>query len=243
MSNPAIDTLKQALRPLAPYLRKPTPGPSWQRSFSLIKRRGFAPNTVFDIGVAYGTHELYRAFPHAFYYLIDPTRESLPYMQKIAQHLDCQILNIALGDREDEIEMEIRSDLLGSTFFEDYGPRDVLRRDKVPMRRFDQVIGPFETPALCKIDVQGAEMMVIAGMEGRMQDIDMFLIEASAIATLKDGPEVYNVVELMRRHGFVLFDVLGLVRRPLDWALAQLDLLFVREDSFLRSDRRWAEKA
>jgi hypothetical protein len=34
--------------------------------------------------------------------------------------------------------------------------------------------------------------------------------------------------------------VLGLKRRPLDDATAQLDLLFVPQDSSLRADRRWA---
>jgi hypothetical protein len=44
----------------------------------------------------------------------------------------------------------------------------------------------------------------------------------------------------MRDHGFVVADVLGLKRRPLDDATAQLDLLFVPKESPLRADRRWA---
>jgi hypothetical protein len=35
-------------------------------------------------------------------------------------------------------------------------------------------------------------------------------------------------------------DIIGLKRRPLDGATAQVDLLFVPETAPLRADRRWA---
>jgi hypothetical protein len=51
--------------------------------------------------------------------------------------------------------------------------------------------------------------------------------------------EVAEVLGFLRDRGFVLADVLGLKRRPLDCATAQLDLLFLPESSSLRADRRW----
>jgi hypothetical protein len=47
---------------------------SWGRCLGRIKKSGFEPRTIFDIGVYKGTDVLYRAFPEAFYYLIDPSR-------------------------------------------------------------------------------------------------------------------------------------------------------------------------
>jgi FkbM family methyltransferase len=199
---------------------------------------------VFDIGVAQGTPELYAVFPDAHYYLVDPTRESLPYMERIARQLDARILNVALGDAEGELEIGVRTDDIGgSTFYEEIGPLGPTRRYPVPVRRFDQAIDGFERPALCKIDVQGSEMSVLRGMGKRIHDVDAILIEASVIATIRDGPEIAEVVSYLRQQGFVVYDVLGGGRRPLDSALAQLDLLFVKEDSPLRSDHRWSATA
>lgn len=231
---------KHVLRPLAPYLPKLAPVPSWRHSFKVLERYGFSPATVFDIGVGFGTHALYHAYPNASYYLIDPTAESLDHMRRIARRLDAQILHLALGDRDGEAMIEIRSDIQGSTLFEEYGPRDFLRKDRVPVRRFDTVIGNFERPALCKIDVQGSEMLVLDGMTGRIAEIDVFLLETSTLATVRGGPEACDVIRFMKEQGFVLFDVVGIKRRPLDGVTAQLDLVFVAEDSYLRADRRWS---
>ena len=238
-----VPQLKQWLRPLEPYLPKIAPILSWRQSFKVLERYRFCPATVFDIGVGFGTYELYRAYPHAFYYLIDPTPESLPHMRRIARRLEAEILNLALGDRDGDVVIEIRSDIQGSTLFEECGPRGVLRQQRVPLRRFDTAIGAFERPALCKIDVQGAEMMVLAGMANRIEEIDAFIIETSTIATVKGGPEIHELVPFMKERGFVPFDVIGMKRRPLDGAAAQVDIVFVPEHSYLRADRRWASAA
>jgi FkbM family methyltransferase len=235
-----IGNLKNALRPFEPWIPLRTPRLSWQRSLGALKNQGFAPVTVFDVGVGFGTFGLYQLFPDAFYHLIEPTPESQPHLQRIARSLSCQIHPLALGDRDGEARFEIRADIQGSTLMEEVGERDYLRFETVAMQRFDTLFPRVEWPALCKIDVQGAEMMVLRGMTGRLAELEAVIVETSTIATVKGGAEVAEVVGFMREHGFVVADVIGLKRRPLDDATAQLDLLFVAERSPLRADRRWA---
>jgi FkbM family methyltransferase len=198
------------------------------------------PATVFDIGVAFGTYDLYRAFPDAFYHLIDPTLESLHYMKRLACELRCDVHRVALGDRDGETTIEIRRDIQAATLCDDLTPREVMRRDTVPLRRFDTLIGRFDRPALCKIDVQGAELMVLQGMTGRISEIDVFVIETSTLSSLKQGVELHDIVHFMHGCGFHVADILSLVRRPLDGATAHVDLMFVPQASALRADRRWA---
>jgi len=194
--------------------------------------------------VAAGTPDLYEAFPDASYYLVDPTQEALPHMQALAQRLNATILNLALGEKECSLEIEVRpNDIGASSLFEEVSPLTDTRRYTVPVRRFDQVVGTFEKPALCKIDVQGAEIGVLRGMGARIDDFDAFLIEVSAIATIKNGPEAEDVLGFLSERGFVIYDILSLNRRPLDSALAQLDVLFLKRNSPLRSDHRWRATA
>jgi FkbM family methyltransferase len=239
--NPFIAYVKGLLRQWLQHSPRRRPfAPSWQRSFALLHGYGLTPATVFDIGVAFGTYDLYRAFPDAFYHLIDPTPESLHYMKRLKAELRCEIHPVALGDRNDETTIEIRPDIQAATMFEDHSTRDVVRHDVVPSRRFDTLIGHFDRPALCKIDVQGAELMVLQGMAERIAEIDAFVIEASTLSTLKGGVELHDIVHFLHEHGFVVADVLRLVPRPLDGTTNQIDLMFLPEQSAMRADRRWA---
>src|SRR3954449_6529991 len=52
-----------------------------------VKRLGFAPATVIDVGVAYGTPELYDAFPDARFLLVDPLEEYAPAIDGIVARL------------------------------------------------------------------------------------------------------------------------------------------------------------
>ncbi len=235
--------LKDVLRPFVSSLPSFSGLPSWSRTMRVLQHHGFEPQTVFDIGVGYGTFPLYRAFPNAFYHLVDPARESYAYMQKLARQLRCELHSVALADRDGDAALEVRGDIQESTLLEEVGPRRVRRVDRVPLRRFDSLFGPIKGPSLCKIDVQGAELMVLDGMTGRLPEIDALVIETSTIATVKGGAEVRDVVSFLGDHGFVLADIVGLRRRPLDDATAQLDLLFVPHDKSLRMDRRWAASA
>ena len=236
--------LKDRLRPLASALPQLSGLPSWARAMGVLKHHGFSPATVFDIGVAYGTFPLYRAFPDAFYHLIDPAQESLAYMRRLSRRLRCEIHAVALGDHDGEAAFEVRADIQEFDAARGNGAATrASHRPRAAAALRPLFGGPIARPALCKIDVQGAELMVLAGMTGRLADIDALVVETSTIATVKGGAEVEGVVRFLGDHGFVLADIIGLRRRPLDNATAQLDLLFVPKEAAPRHDRRWAATA
>jgi FkbM family methyltransferase len=217
-------------------------GPSWKSSLAVLRRYNLTPRTVFDIGVAQGTFALYREFPLATYHLIEPARRALPHMERLAKRrLLAQIWPVALGDKDGEMSLEERPDLQGSTFLTGYGGPDLGSRFyDVPIRRFDSLFTtPFERPSLAKIDVQGFEHAVLLGMERAIGSLDAIIVAVSTIATLQAQPEAFEIMALMHGYGFALTDVVGMLRRPVDKATAQLDLMFVPLDSPIRMERRW----
>jgi FkbM family methyltransferase len=213
--------------------------PRFDRLASAINGAGLRPRTVFDIGVAAGTPWLYDAWPEAKYFLVDPTPQSLPVMRALSERINSEVLNFALGNLDGTAMIKIRGDHSVSSLFDEVGEAEILEELEVPVRRFDSVMREFERPALLKMDVQGAEIMVLEGMGNRLQELDVVIVETSLIATLKGGPEFGDVVALMKTSNFVLFDITGVLRRPLDQALAQIDAVFVPADSPLRRDHRW----
>ena len=179
----------------------------------------------------------YRTFPEAFYHLVGPTPESLRYMEKLRRRLRCDVHPVALGDHDGEAKLEIRADIQGSTLLEEVGPRDYLRFERVPMRRFDALFSGFARPALCKIDVQGAELMVLQGMTGRLSELDALIVETSTIATVKGGAELAGVVQFLASTPSSPTSS-GLSAGRLTARPRSLDLLFV-PGLPLRADRRW----
>jgi len=235
------DRISYALRNLKAALPQWHNAPSWQRAFRTLQRHGFCPNAIFDIGVAHGTPALYRAFPHAKYFLVDPDPQSLPKMVRLMGILNASVHAVGLGDVEGELQFEMRPDLQGSTFLKaTVGGVPGAKYITVPVQRFDRLFTVFPRQCLVKIDVQGYEYKVLCGMEGVLDRIDAVIVECSTIATLDNAPEVGAVMEFMMHHGFVLADVIGMLRRPYDDATAQLDLLFMPDKAAFRQDRRWA---
>ena len=226
---------------IAQTLMSKRDGPSWSYTFGIVRNAGLIPKTIFDVGVARGTPRLYNAFPHAFFHLIDPTRESLPFMEDIAKRYNAQIHNVALGVDNMQLEILIRTKIDTGSFFAESENDAYTARYAVPVLPFRDLIGAFARPALVKIDVQGAELLVLQGMAERLADIDAIVIETSAISTIREGPEISQIVAFFAHHDWAVADIMSMTRRPLDGALAQLDILFVPNDLPLRLDKRWSK--
>ena len=94
-------------------------------------------------------------------------------------------------------------------------------------------------PQLLKVDVQGYELEVLKGGARTLSSVEAIIAEVSFFRFQAGMPVFHELVESLRRQGFVCYDVLSLSPRPLDGALAQADLLFVREDSQLRASNQW----
>ena len=63
----------------------------------------------------------------------------------------------------------------------------------------------------------------------------MVILEVSLFQFVEGGPELHNVVAFMKAKGFVAYDMFGGHTRPLDGALAQVDIVFVKERGVFRT--------
>jgi FkbM family methyltransferase len=216
--------------------------PSWDVFFEQLKKNNFQPNTVVDVGVAKGTPWLYRAFPEAHFYLVDPLRESLHHMKRVGNDYDVTILNIGLGSKKSKLDIKVNLEDIGSSSMKEVSSNEILSNEKiysVDVERMDQCIRHFPSPALCKIDVQGAELDVLEGMSGCINNFDVIIIECQVLNTIPNAPCVADIIEFLHSHEFSLYDILAIGRRPLDASLAEVDLAFVKTDSVFRSDNSW----
>src|SRR3984893_7096397 len=114
--------------------------PSFDRFADMLADRGLEPMTIVDIGVAEGTPWLYRRWPDARYFLVDPTPQSLPHMTAWSKRLEADVMNCAFGEEEGQGVIKIREQFAGSTMYEEIGEAKVIEEVAVPVRRFDEMI-------------------------------------------------------------------------------------------------------
>lgn len=216
-------------------------GRNWHSLFTHLKRLGFRPDLVLDVGTASGTRPIYDHFPDARYVLYEPLSEFEPQLAELEQSLDATIVRAAVGREPGEIELHVHPDLIGSSVYrETSGGGDDGEARTVPIVTLDDTSGAADHQhVLLKIDVQGAELEVLEGGRRTLESVEVLIVECSLIATLQDSPEIHDVMAWAHDAGFSLFDVIGGLERPLDGSLAQLDTVFVPTDHPWRSDGRW----
>jgi FkbM family methyltransferase len=218
------------------------PRDSMRGSLRQISSLGFKPRTVIDVGAAAHTSELYEEFREAQILLIEPLVEFEPFLRKICASYKAQYVLAAAGERPGTAAINVHRDIFGSSLLKevegsgvDGSPREV------PVVTLDQecLERRLEGPYLIKADVQGAELQVLAGAERTLSEAEVVILEVSLFGTMVEGPQFHDVVSYMKQHGFVVYDVNSALYRPLDHALAQLDLTFVRGQGLFRESHAY----
>ena len=137
--------------------------------------------------------------------------------------------------------MFVHSYLEGSSLLRERGEHTGIVARVVPMVTIDDLCSERDLagPCLIKIDVQGGEIEALSGATRILADAEVVILEVSLFQFVEDGPELHDVVSYMKDRGFVAYDLFGGHVRPLDGALAQLDIVFVKEHGRFRQDHAY----
>jgi FkbM family methyltransferase len=208
-----------------------------------MRAQSVAPATVIDVGVASGTPELYAAFPDARLLLVEPLREYAPALEALRSERGAEVVQAAAGAEAGTVELTVHRVLAcSSAIGERTGDEADVTRRAVPVARVDALCAErgLPGPYVLKVDVEGFELDVVAGSEAILPETEVVLLEVSLFRLNGANPQLGDVVCAMRERGYAVYDIYGGHLRPLDGALAQVDLAFVRDDGPLRRSHAYA---
>jgi FkbM family methyltransferase len=220
------------------------PRASMRGALRQLSSLGFRPGTVIDVGVAYQTDELYEEFPDSSLLLVEPLAEFEPFLRGICAKREAQYVLAAAGAAPGTAVFNVHEKQLdGSSLLREVEGAAVDGTPRqVPVVTIDQVCAEknLKGPYLIKLDVQGAELQVLTGARETLRETEAIHLEVTLFGTMIGGQQLYDIVMKMKEFGFVAYDICGFLYRPLDNALAQIDMVFVREDGRFRASHAFA---
>ena len=210
-----------------------------------LKDVGFYPDFIIDVGTANATYPLLSVFRKSFFIWIEPLVEFEREIQKLRKRYEGDYYIAAAGRQNGKATINIHSDLVGSSMLKEMDgfSADGIQRE-IDMITVDSLLEKYdmnrESNILLKLDVQGFEIEVIEGAKRMLELCEAIIMEVSFFKFQKDAPEFYDVIQYMKKIGYVVYDIFDGLNRPIDNALAQKDLIFVKETGIFRQTRRYS---
>jgi FkbM family methyltransferase len=234
----AFDTGAQGGRAVAGVLEVVA---EWQRlaesrdggAADVLRKPGLAPATVIDVGVGFGTRNLYEAFPDAYLVLIEPLAEFEPDLTRLVTERPGEYVLAAAGAATGEAQINVRPQLQRSSLLSDARTPAIRPEPRtVPVVALDDLLAErtWTPPFGLKIDTEGYEHRVVEGAQALLEDTQFVLAEVSLAKRFEDSYTFAEFVSSMDELGFRLCDVLHVfrLRRHHDGLFA--DALFRKND-------------
>lgn len=218
--------------------------PSIQFALERLKQNGFCPKSILDAGAYQGDFAAlcFELWPQTlvtcFEVLSEPAKKIL-FMADKQKNL--RLIPCLLGaEVQPQVEFNL-AETASSVFEEAAHPN--AKKAFFPMRTIDDVVEhdlQGRVPEFLKMDVQGYELEVLKGATRSLPSIQVVLAEVNLLEIYDGVPLLAEFMSWMSARGWVAYDVCGLIRRPLDRALWQADMIFVPENSRFRLNKQYA---
>ena len=216
---------------------------SMEDALAHVKKYGFEPVTVIDVGAADGTPSLYDTFPDAYHFALEPLQENEAALEKWKNKYRLDYVITAAGSTEGKIKFNVHTDhLAGSSLLKEQTPEfDGVERE-VPIQTLDKLCKDrnLKGPFLLKIDTQGSELEVLKGASEVLKDTEYIVLEMSFFEFYKGQPIIEDIIIFLKEKGFTLYDIGEIFYRPLDNACGQTDMAFVKRNGRFRTSNEYA---
>jgi FkbM family methyltransferase len=213
-----------------------------------LKQRGLDCQTIMDVGanITAWSRMAKKIFPAANFCLIEPQIEMKESLEEFCKEFKNSVYFLAgAGSKKDVLTLTVTDDTLGSSFLPE--PETHLRESgkqrEIQIITIDDLIDSsgIKLPDLMKLDIQGFELEALKGATKTFGHTEVYILEVSLISffNMPGAPLFADVINFMMERDYVVYDFPGFYRRPLDGALGQCDICFVKKNGFLRKENSW----
>jgi FkbM family methyltransferase len=212
-----------------------SPSYGWGVFFTLVKRHGFAPRRVLDIGANRGnwTREALHHFPAAEFLLVEPQDQLKEHIADLlAGGAPIRWINAGAGDRAGRLALTIapRDDSSSFVLSPEQAKAAGYPQVDVEVRTINEIVASHGgiVPEMVKIDAEGYDLRALAGASDLFGKTDIFFVEAAVCATGIPNT-MAAVVAAMDAAGYRMIDITDINRSPKHGVLWLCELAFMRK--------------
>ena len=218
--------------------------PSLHWSLQNLKKRGYIPKVAIDIGAYEGhwTVDFLEIFPEAKVLLLEGQPSKEIYLKDLTKKFPNVSYNIALLSAEDNKKVLFNENETASqinVLATDFELQNANTKTTVTVDTLVKKLA-FPSASFMKLDVQGYEIEILKGAIETISTVEVCMLEVTLL-TMGDGsPLIIELINFMDNLGFQMYDISQFIKRPFDKAMYQMDVFFVKKNSFLVTDKRWS---
>lgn len=209
--------------------------------FNNIKKMGFSPNHIVDIGANHGTwtREALLYFPDAYFTLIEPQEWLKPSFQdlldtnsKIVYHA------VGAGSKKGSFKFTIvdRDDSCSFKYTEEEANKMGCKQVDIQIITLNDLVksNSLPIPDIVKIDAEGLDIEVLKGAHELFGKTEIFMVEAGVVIKEFDN-SFLKVINFMDKNGYRLFEITDLNRPFALNVLWLVELVFVKKNGIIDS--------
>jgi len=210
-------------------------------SLESLNKKGFVPDIIIDVGCGYGEWFLKanKIFNNSKFYLFDADKTNEKKLNKLKTKFENMNYKICLLSDEPKKQRFYRMGYGSSVYEEksDY-PREVDNLDSSTLNQELDIDLIKKSKNMIKLDVQGAELDVLKGLQDNLSLFEIVILEASLREHNLRSPLFHEVCEFMKQKNYTIYDFCDLKRLGNDKStLVQLDCVFVKNNSLLLNQK------
>ncbi len=207
----------------------------WAEFFALVKRQGFAPRRILDVGANRGhwTRTALAHFPSAEFLLVEPQDNLQAHVADLlAAHPSLRWINAGASDRAGTLALTIapRDDSSSFVLTAEQAKAAGYPQVEVPVRTINEIVASTggAIPEMVKIDAEGFDLKAFAGASELHGKTDIFFLEAAVCATGIPNT-MAAVLAALDAAGYRMIDITDINRSPRHDVLWLCELAFMRK--------------
>jgi len=214
--------------------------PSHNLSFLHLKKCGFIPAFVLDIGAYEGewTAGFLKVFPNIPVLMIEAQKGKEEKLKNICKRYPSADYSISLCSSVSDEIIYFRESETASHIAAIGSDDSLLQKRSVTVA--DLLASKKSLiPNFIKLDVQGHEIPVLEGCKSFLNKVEIIMAEVTIMDLGYNEPLLVEFLNFMDKYDFRVYDIAQFMRRPYDKALHQADFIFVNKNSDLLKVKSW----